>query len=159
MDRNYSIPLISETSPWRSHTNKNILNKSLASIMNTISERTSVNSSKALDIVPTRGDSLMKSVILSQWKVPGCSFITVCAHTSWPFCRQASEQSPHPFKETHALSEEMHKHVCQSLRYSYNIQSLRFSRLPTLKPGTHTRHHCFILTLSVYFYSLTFNWC
>lgn len=66
IDRIYSIPLITETSPGRSHTNKHILNKSLASIMITISERANAKSRKALDIVPARGDSLMKSVILSH---------------------------------------------------------------------------------------------
>lgn len=145
----YLIPLITETSPWRSHTNKYSLNKSLASIMITISEKANANSSKTLDIVPAGGDSLMKSVIFSHWKVPRCSIITMGAHTSWPFCRQASVQSQHPFKETHALSEVMNKHVCQCLHGSYNIQSLGFSRLATLKPDTHTRHHCSILTLSV----------
>lgn len=82
IDRIYPIPLITETSPWRSHTDKYILNKSLASIMITISEKANANSSKTLDIVPAGGDSLMKSVIFSHWKVPRCSIITMGAHTS-----------------------------------------------------------------------------
>lgn len=64
IDRIYPIPLITETSPWRSHTNKFILNKSLASIMITISEKANANSSKALDIVLARGDRLIKKVSL-----------------------------------------------------------------------------------------------